>query len=232
MASTSAFTEEGRTRIRNFQRRVSSYLIVWILVAVGASVGCIYLRTRYGYRPLQRLYLSQYIKASIKSFLPLKRPSKYTLLVRVVRDEGTGKERIFGCTDDQVTPIRDETGRVKSDPKIGPFFELQPGIPHKYFYWRSLPQMDKQMYVWFRDQIYGSRSLIGLYWFCFLPLPLIVALGMFASVKLDMRMNEEYEAGELLRGVRILKAKEYAREHKPQKAGIGIPALLPERPEL
>ena len=232
MASTSAFTEEGRTRIRNLQRRVSSYLIVWILVAAAATVGCIYLRTRYGYRPLQRLYLRQYIKASIKSFLPLTRSSKYTLLVRVVRDEATGKERIFGCTDDQVTPIRDETGRVKFDPKLGPFFELQAGVPHKYFYWRSLPQMDKQMYVWFRDQIYGSRSLIGLYWFCFLPLPLIVALGMFASVKLDMRMNEEYEAGELLRGVRILKAKEYAREHKRQKAGIGLPALLPERPEL
>jgi hypothetical protein len=232
MASTSAFTEEGRTRIRNFQRRVSSYLIVWILVAAAATVGCIYLRTRYGYRPLQRLYLSQYIKASIKSFLPLKRCSKYILLVRVVRDDVTGKERIFGCTDDQVTPIRDESGRVKFDPKLGPFFELQAGIPHKYFYWRSLPQMDKQMYVWFRDQVYGSRSLIGLYRFCFLPLPLIVALGMFASVKLDMRMNEEYEAGELLRGVRILKAKEYAREHKRQKAGIGLPALLPERPEL
>lgn len=232
MASTSAFTEEGRTRIRNFQRRVSSYLILWILVAVAVSVGCIYLRTRYGYRPLQRLYLSQYIKASIKSFLPLKRPSKYTLLVRVIRDEVTGKERIFGCTDDQVTPIRDETGSVRFDPKLGPIFELQAGIPHKYFYWRSVPQTDKQMYVWFRDQIYAGRSLIDLYWICFLPLPLIVALGMFASVKLDMRMNQDYEAGELLRGVRILKAKEYAREHKRQKTGIGVPALLPERPEL
>lgn len=232
MASTSAFTEEGRTRIRNFQRRVSSYMIVWILIASAASVSCVYLRTRYGYRPLQRLYLSQYIKASIKSFLPLKRPSKYTLLVRVVRDEATGKERIFGCTDDQVTPIRDETGRVKFDPRLGPFFELQPGIPHKYFYWRPVPQMDKQMCVWFRDQIYGGRSLIGLYWFCLLPLPLIIGVGMFASVKLDMRMNEEYEAGELLRGVRILKAKEYARERKRQEAGIGIPALSPERPEV
>lgn len=232
MPSTSAFTEEGRTRIRNFQRRVSSYLIVWILVAAATTVGCIYLRTRYSYQPLQRLYLSQYIKASIKSFLPLRRPSKYTLLVRVVRDETTGKERIFGCTDNQVTPIRDENGRVKFDPKLGPFFSLQPGIPHKYFYWRFLPQMDKQMYVWFRDQIYDGRSLIGLYWFCLLPLPLIVALGMFVSVKLDVRMNRDYEAGELLRGVRILKPKEYAREHKQQEAGIGIPALLPERAEL
>ena len=232
MASQNAFTEEGRTRLRNFQRRVSSYFIVWILVGVAVSVGAGYLRTRYGYRPLQRLYLKQYVRASIKSFLPLRKPSKYTVLVRVIRDPNTGKDLVFGCTDDQVTPIRDETGRVKFDPKLGPFFSLQPGIPHKYFYWRSLPQMDKQMHVWLRDQIYDGRSLIGLYWFCLLPLPLIIAPGMFASVKLDVRMNRDYEAGELLRGVRILKPKEYAREHKRQEAGIGIPALPPERPEL
>src|ERR1044072_1695955 len=225
MASTSAFTEEGRTRIRNFQRRVSSYLILWILIAVAGSVGCVYFRARDGCRPLQRLYLSQYIKASIKSFLPLKRPSKYTLLVRVVRDEVTGNERIFGCTDDQVTPIRDETGRVRFDPKLGPFFELQAGIPHKYFYWRSVPQMDNQMYVWFRDQIYDSRSLIGLYWLCFLPLPFILAVGMFVSVRLDLKMNRDYEAGELLRGVRLLKAKEYSREIRLRRLGVGIPAL-------
>lgn len=232
MASKSAFTEEGRTRIRNFQRRVSSYLIVWTLIGVATAIACTYLRTRHGYRPLQRLYLSQYIKASVKSFLPLKKPSKYTVLVRVVSDPVTGNELVFGCTNDQVTPIRDETGRVKFDPTLGPFFSLQPGIPHKYFYWRSLPQMDKQMYLWFRDQIYGGRSLIALYWLCFLPLPLIVAVGMFASIKLDVRMNRDYEAGDLLRGVRILKPQEYAREIKRQKIGIGIPALRPERNEL
>ncbi len=88
------------------------------------------------------------------------------------------------------------------------------------------------MYVWFREQIYDGRSLVGLYWLCFLPLPVIVALGMFASIKLDMRMNRDYEAGELLRGVRILKPQEYAREVRRQKTGIGIPALRPERNEL
>jgi hypothetical protein len=232
MASQNAFTEEGRTRLRNFQRRVSSYLIVWILVGVAVTIGACFLRTRYGYRPLQRLYLKQYVRASLKSFLPLRKPSKYTLLVRVIRDPNTGKDLVFGCTDDQVTPIRDGTGRVKVDPKLGPFFELQPGIPHKSFYWRSLPQMDRQMYVWFRDQIYDTRSLVGLYWICFLPLPLILAVGMFASVKLDLKMNREYEAGDLLRGVRILKAKEYAREVKHRETGIGIPALRPERAEL
>jgi hypothetical protein len=232
MASQNAFTEEGRTRLRNFQRRVSSYFIVWVLVGVAVTIGAGYLRTRYGYRPLQRLYLKQYGKASIKSFLPPKKSSKYTVLVRVVHDPRTGKDLVFGCTDDQVTPISDETGRVKFDPKLGPFFELHPGIPHTYFYWRSLPQMDKQMYVWFRDQIYQGRSLVGLYWMCLLPLPFILTVGMIVSIKLDLRMNRDYEEGDLLRGVRLLKPKEYSREIQPRGAGIGIPALRPNVKKL
>ncbi len=228
MASRNAFTEEGRTRIRNFQRRLSSYLIIWALVGVATTIGCIYLRTRYGYRPLQRLYLGQYIRASIKSFLPLRKPSSYKVLVRVISNK-TGEDLVLGCTDDQVTPVRDETGRVKFDPKLGPFFKLHPGIPHNYFYWRTVLQMDRQMHVWFKDQIYDGRSLAALYWICFLPLPLILLLGMIVSVRLDLRMNRDYEAGDLLRGVRILKPKEYAREIRRLETGIGIPVLLPKR---
>lgn len=231
MASRNAFTEEGRTRFRNFQRRIWTYFLLWGVIGVGVTVGGIYLKTRYGYRPLQRLYLSQYVKASIKSFLPLKKPSKYTLLVRVVNDPATGKEEVLGCTDDQVNPVRDETGRVKFDPKLGPFFSLQQGIPSKFFYWRAVWQMDKQMYPWLRDQIYEGRSLLGLYWICFLPLPLIIAPGMIISIKLDLRMNSEYEAGDLLRGVRVLKPKEYAREIGPRERGIGLPVFIPKRAE-
>src|SRR5258708_35548573 len=107
-----------------------TYLVLWIFVGVAVTAGGIYLKTRYGYRPLQRLYLTQYIKASIKSFLPLKKPSKYTLLVRVIDDPATGKEQVLGCTDDQVTPVRDETGLLKFDPNLGPFFSWHDRIPH------------------------------------------------------------------------------------------------------
>jgi hypothetical protein len=231
MASRNAFTEEGRTRFRNFQRRVWTYFLLWLVVGLGVTIGGIYLKTRYGYRPLQRLYLSQYAKASIKSFLPLKKPSKYTLLVRVISDPAIGKEQVLGCTDDQVTPVRDENGRVKFDPKLGPFFSLHEGIPHTFFYWRAVWQMDKQMYPWLKDQIYEGRSLAGLYGICFLPLPLIIAIGMLVSIKLDLRMNSEYEAGDLLRGVRVLKPKEYAREIGAQEGGIGLPAFIPRRAE-
>lgn len=231
MASKNAFTEEGRTRFRNFQRRIMTYLVLWIFIAGGVTVGGIYLKTKYAYRPLQRLYLTQYIKASIKSVLPLKKPSKYTLLVRVIDDPATGQEQVLGCTDDQVTPIRDEAGRVKFDPKLGPFFSLQEGLPHKFFYWRPVWQMDKQMYPWLKNQIYEGRSLVGLYWVCFLPLPILIALGMIISIKLDLKMNSEYEAGYLLRGIRALNPREYAREIGQQETGVGIPAFIHRRVE-
>ena len=189
MASRNPFTEEGRTRFRNFQRRITTYLILWLIIGLGVTAGGMCLKTRYGYRPLQRLYLRQYVKASIKSVLPLSKPSKYTLLVRVVDDPATGKDQVLGCTDDQVTPVRDETGQVKFDPELGPFFTLQEGIPHKFFYWRAVWQMDKQMYPWLKDQIYEGRSLLGLYWICFVPLPIIIVLGMLISIKVDLRLN-------------------------------------------
>ena len=224
MASHSALTEEGRTRIRNFQGRVGSYLLLWAVIGVGVVIGGVFLRTRFGYLPLQRLYLSQYIKASFKSFIPSKRPSKYILLVRVVE----GSDQVLGCTDDEVLPVRDETGRVRFDPKLGPFFQLKEGVPHKYFYWTSVWKKDAQMYVWLRDRIYQGASPIGLYWVCFVPLPVIVIAGLILSVKVDLHTNREYEEGRLLRGIRLLRHREYARETK-EIMGLGLPVLGPER---
>jgi hypothetical protein len=163
----------------------------------------------------------------LKSFIPSKQKSKYTILVRVIDAKGGGQETI-GCTDEQVRPVRDESGRVKFDPKADPYFQLQPGIPHKYFYWRRTPQNDLETYLWFRDEIYFRRSLVGLYWVCFLPFPLIVIGGLTLSAKLDLRINREYEEGRLLRGIRLLSHKEYARESK-QIDGLGLPVLFPER---
>jgi hypothetical protein len=228
VASRSALTEEGRTRIRNFSGRLGSYLVLWVLIGGAVVIAGIWLRTRYGYLPLQRLYLSQYIKASIKSFIPRKRPSRYTVLVRVVDDRVSGREQVIGCTDEQVTPIRDETGRVKFDPKLGPFFRLQEGIPYKYFHWRTVWQRDAEMYPWLRDYIYHGHSLVGLYWICFVPLPVILIAGMIVSVKVDLRINREYEEGRLLRGIRLLRHSEYARETK-QINGLGLPVFGTER---
>lgn len=224
VASHSALTEEGRTRIRNFSGRLNSYLILWVLIAIFVVITCVWVRTRFGYLPLQRLYLSQYVRASIKSVIPRKRPSNYTLLIRVVANNTNHPDITVGCTDTEVTPVRDESGRVQFDAKLGPFFRLKEGIPHKYFYWGTVAQSDGQMYVWLRDHIYNGHSLIGLYWICFLPFPAIVIAGMILSVKVDLRINREYEEGRLLRGIRLLSHAEYAIESK-RSAGLGLPVL-------
>src|SRR5262249_19359250 len=146
MASRSALTEEGRTRIRNFSGRLTSYLVVWVLVGVVVTLGCLWLKTRYGYLPLQRLYLSRYVRCSIKSFISIKSTSTYTTLVRITTDPISGTHQVIRCTDDEVTPVRDEEGRPILDPKLGPVFRLRPDIPHRYFYWRTERLIDVEMY--------------------------------------------------------------------------------------
>ena len=228
MASRSALTEEGRTRIRNFSGRFTSYLIVWVLVGIVLILVCVWLRTRYGYLPLQRLYLSRYVRSSIKSLISHKTTSTYTILVRVISDSDTGIHQVIRCADDEVTPVRDAAGRPSFDPKLGPIFRLRSDIPYRYFYWRTERINDVEMQGWQRAHIYNGHSLLGLYWMCFIPFPLIVLGGMLACVKLDLRVNREYEEGRLLRGVRLLGHTEYARETR-RPDGLGLRVLRPNK---
>ena len=64
-----------------------------------------------------------------------------------------------------------------------------------------------------------------------MALKVIIAVGMLMSIKLDLRMNREYEAGDLLRGVRVLHPREYEREIGQRETGIGLPVFIPKRAE-
>src|SRR5919199_1266164 len=141
MANYTLWTEEGRTRLRNFQKRVNSYFVLWLVVGMMATVGSIYLRTRYGYEPLQRLYLQQYILSLFKSFLPKTKPSKYTFLVRVVEDKASGNDFILGVNDREVKLVADDKGKVKYDQGL-PVFRLKDGIPYKDLRWMMVEQQD------------------------------------------------------------------------------------------
>jgi hypothetical protein len=54
-------------------------------------------------------------------------PRVYTLLLRVVGGDSKQPDITLGCTDAEVTPVRDEFGRVKFDLALGPFFRLKEG---------------------------------------------------------------------------------------------------------
>jgi hypothetical protein len=55
----------------------------------------------------------------------------------------------------------------------------------------------------------------------------MVFAGMLVSVKLDVRINREYEEGKLVRGIRLLTHSEYSNETKGVD-GLGLPLFRTE----
>ena len=221
MPSTNPFTEEGRTRFRNFQRRLLTYFALWLIVGSGIGFAGFWYTTRHSFAPLQRLYFKQYAFSTFKSHLPKKKPSRYSLLVRVITDPATGKDVILGCTDEQVEPMLDGHGKLIVDKKAGPYFRLKPELERKLFYWRVTSANDASMRTWFEQNIYDGKSLLGLCYPIF-ALSFFVAFGgSIATVVLDRRMNRRYEKGERLRGTRAVTPEEYERENG-EATGIGL----------
>jgi hypothetical protein len=224
MPSTSPFTEEGRTRWRNFQRRLCGYVAVWLLVGLAVGLGVFWRYTRRSLEPLQRLYFRQYAVGSFKSALLKNSSSKYTLLVRDVTDRAMGKDVTLGVTDEQAYPLRGPDGKVLRD-KNGYFFKLQPGLEAKYLYWKRSRMRDREMSPWLRQNIYGGTSLLGLFVPSFALGFVVFVAGAAGTVYLDRRVNNRYEEGDLVRGTRRLRPKEYgARQGGP--AGLGLPVRV------
>jgi len=221
MPSTNPFTEEGRTRFRNFQRRLLTYFALWLLV--GAGIGCagFWYTTRHSFAPLQRLYFKQYAFSTFKSRLPKKKPSRYSLLVRVITDPTTGKDVVLGCTDEQVEPVLDERGKLLVDKKTGPYFRLKPGWERKLFYWRVTSANDAFVRAWFEQNIYDGKSLLGLFHPFFAIGFFVVFAGTTATVLFDRRINRRYEKGERVRGTCAVTPKEYERENR-EATGLGL----------
>jgi len=160
MPSTNPFTEEGRTRFRNFQRRLLTYFALWLMVGLG-------------------------------------------------------------CTDEQVEPVLDERGKLIADKKTGPYFRLKPGWERKLFYWRVTTANDAFVRAWFEQNIYGGKSLLGLFYPSFAFGVFVVFAGTTATVMFDRRINRRYEKGERVRGTRSVMPKEYELESR-EAIGLGL----------
>lgn len=221
MHSNSPFTEEGRTRLRNYQRRLNSYLGVWLVMGLMAGGALAYYQVKYGFKPLQSLYLKQYAKASIKSYLPLKKPSRYVLLVRSVIEPLTGKDVVKGCTDGDVEPMLDASGRQIYNRNVGPYFRLRPGVEANHFYWSPVVRPNKEMYLWMKEHIYGGRFLLLFFWPSFVAILGIFGCGTIYMIVMDTKKNREYEEGTLIRGSVLRSAAKFMKEQKGAK-GIGI----------
>lgn len=203
----SLFTEEGRTRLRNFILRTRSYLAVFSILGIISGVLLFSQWTYKGFGPLEKLYFRQYLKATVltqvNSLLPFKRleNGKYVLLI------ATGRGGLTMVGDEEVYPALDEYGQYLRN-QYGLVFRAHEGYRNPE--WRMVRWSNAQISAGF-ESIYGDTYL-GLFWPALLGCLLVSFGGTAGAVTIDHLINRKYEDGKLLRGTRLIDIKDYAKE--------------------
>lgn len=207
MGSRNVFTEEGRTRWRNFGLRLWSYLLVLFALGTVAGVFVFLKLTKGRMAPLERVYFRQYMKATAFSLVMPTRQGKYVLLA----SERGG--RSIGVTDKLAYPVRDGQGRAVRD-QYGWLFRPYSGAGIEQPQWLSIRLQHGVMKEWFRTNIYGGKSLPALLVPALITCLVVTAIGTAAAVAVDQRFNRKYEQGRRVRGNRLVDPGEYDREVK------------------
>src|SRR5262245_37648653 len=223
MPSKNLFTEEGRTRFRNFGLRLWSYLLVFLMLGTLAGAFVFMKWTRGEMGPLERLYFRQYVKATVTSWLLPDRPGKYVLLVA---ERGRAP---IGVTDEFVYPVKDEQGRVVRD-QYGWLFKpyREAGISEPR--WRQVRLRNVEMEGWFRRNIYAGTSLPGLFTLALIVSLVVAIAGPTAAVAVDQSLNRKYEQGKRLRGSRLVEPRLYEREVKAADGlALVVKAINPKK---
>ena len=148
MASRNLFTEEGRTRFRNFGVRLRSYLIVFL--GLGLVAGAFWF-SRGEMAALERLYFRQYTKATVMSWISPARPGRYTLLT----------SGAIGVTDQLVYQVKDEQGRPARN-QYGLVFKPHNGVRIEEPRWRSVRSAHGAMEAWLRQKTYRRGKFAGI----------------------------------------------------------------------
>lgn len=211
MKKNNIFTEEGQTRFRNTLRQVRFFVLIMVFVASGSGVALHFFLVTPGLTPLQRIYLRQYLRSTVKSYLP-RSQSRYTLLMIVIQDPQTKQDLAIGASDELVTPELDSEGRIKIENKL-PAFRLKTDIKVKQFFWKQQILLDAQAYLWLRKVNYEDQSIIDLWRPAWLGAAIIFVCGTVLLTILYQIFQRRFVKGEQLRGTRKLTPNEYRKEH-------------------
>jgi type IV secretory pathway TraG/TraD family ATPase VirD4 len=218
MASRNLFTEEGRTRFRNFGLRLRSYLIVFLILGLLAGALWFLNRTRGEMGALERLYFRQYAKATAMSWISPARTGKYTLLT----------SGAIGVTDELVYQVRDEQGRPARN-QYGWVFKPHAGVRIEEPRWRRVRSAHGAMEAWLRENIYGGESLPWLFAPALAVCLLTAMIGTAIALVIDQQVNRNYEKGNRLRGNRLVEPAEYVKEVKGADGlGLVVKSTKPE----
>lgn len=227
MKKDNIFTEHGQTRFRNSLRQVRFFLVLMIPLALAGGYAIHHFWVRPNLTPLQRVYLRQYLRSSVKSYLSKSR-SRYTYMLAVVRDPNTGGDVQIMVPDSIVDPQLDADGRIKVKDRY-PVFRLKPNIQAKKFFWANELITDKRAYEWFRRAIYEDQSVIDLWRPAWLGAIMIFVVGTGTLSLLYRLSQQRYVKGEQVRGTRELSPKQFRKEHR-KHTGYAVP-VYPQTPD-
>lgn len=221
--SPSVFTEEGRTRLKNFRNRCFGYILGGLGFGILAGLGIYGFYIKSTLTALQRVYFNQYLTSAFQtSSLPVS-DSKYKLLLGDALNPVTKKHTTVVVNGDEVVPESDSEGRIKKDASGAFFLQLKEPQSHRRLYWEEATYDDREMYRWFRANFYDGKSLVRLLapaWIPGLAMFLLVSGGLLA---IDVSVNKEYIKGQAIRGTRLLSFNDWQQE-KSDYNGVGIEA--------
>ena len=225
--------EQGYTNFRTSLHRIRLFSVV----AAAAALLSLYPLHEYfvrpNFSPLQSEYYGQYLRSSLMSHFSFSR-SRYTYLVATIRDHKSGREWEIGVTDYHVTPVRDEQGQVVLKDGWMLFQvreDFDPQITIKDLRPTKQTLTDKQANEWFRDAIYGGKTLTVLWrpaWFWAL---IIFLVGTVGATVIYHVFQRRFVQGQQLRGTRELSPKQYQKEHR-KDTGYNLKVYPQQRDKL
>ncbi len=212
MKKNNVFTEEGQTQLRNTLRQVRFFFLLMLPVTLASAYGIHRFWVKPNFTPLQHVYFRQYLRSSVKSYLPRSR-SPYTYMSIVVTDPRTNRDVRIAVKDEHVNPDLNEEGDIKID-RGYPVFRPKPDVKVKEAAWKQELIPDKNAYAWFRAAIFEDQSIIEIWRWAWLGPILILVAGMIALTTLYKFAQGRYVKGEQVRGTRELSPREYRKEHR------------------
>jgi hypothetical protein len=225
--------EQGYTNFRTSLHRIRLFSVV----AAAAALLSLYPLHEYfvrpNFSPLQSEYYGQYLRSSLMSHFSFSR-SRYTYLVATIRDHKSGREWEIGVTDYHVTPVRDEQGQVilKDGWMLFQVREdLDPQITIKDLHSTKQTRTDKQANEWFRDAIYGGKTLTVLWRPAWLGALIIFLVGTVGATVIYHVFQHRFVQGQQLRGTRELSPKRYQKEHR-KDTGYNLKVYPQQRDKL
>jgi hypothetical protein len=206
--SYNIFMEKGGTRLRSFRLGLRSYLLLCVLVGVVAGGVYWFLWTWAAFRPLEKIYFSDFVVSSLKvSMFPAGSDGRYKMLMYDV-----GKGRIAIASDDRVYVVKDEEGREVEDDE-GYVFHACEGRKLPGLRWRRLTVLDSEAERLFREVVYRRSASDLVTWPALIALAVMAACGLLGMVAEELAIRR-YKRGRRAHGSRLIEPRRYERAHK------------------